>query len=133
MKNRCRRRREVVLNERDLPRMRAILAMTGISYSFEKMDQSERPRSIPITRTSREAVWAAVPLRRFALHHRKNASILQRFNGFTLLELLMVLCIIAIAFAALIPAVTSLEKSGGRRATLNSLLGGIEQARAEAI
>ncbi len=41
--------------------------------------------------------------------------------------------IIAIALAALVPAVTSLSKSGGRRAAMNSLLGGIEQARAEAI
>src|SRR5205823_14874954 len=41
--------------------------------------------------------------------------------------------IIIIALAALVPAVTSLSKSGGRRAARNSLLGGIEQARAEAI
>jgi len=41
--------------------------------------------------------------------------------------------IIVIALAALVPAVTSLSKSGGRRAACNSLLGGIEQARAEAI
>ena len=41
--------------------------------------------------------------------------------------------IIAIALAALVPAVTSLSKSAGRRAARDSLLGGIEQARAEAI
>jgi hypothetical protein len=41
--------------------------------------------------------------------------------------------IIAIALAALVPAVTSLSKAGGRRAARDSLLGGIEQARAEAI
>src|SRR5438046_3612172 len=41
--------------------------------------------------------------------------------------------IIIIALAALVPAVTSLSKSGGRRAARDSLLGGIEQARAEAI
>src|SRR5438477_7731269 len=41
--------------------------------------------------------------------------------------------IIIIALAALVPVVTSLSKSGGRRAARNSLLGGIEQARAEAI
>jgi prepilin-type N-terminal cleavage/methylation domain-containing protein len=57
----------------------------------------------------------------------------QAQRAFTLIELLMVLGIIAIAFTALVPAVTSLSKSGGRRAALNSLLGGIEQARAEAI
>src|SRR6266487_2422832 len=54
-------------------------------------------------------------------------------RGFTLLELLVVMGIMAIALAALVPAVTSLSKSGGRRAARNSLLGGIEQARAEAI
>src|SRR5438094_8866090 len=41
--------------------------------------------------------------------------------------------IVIMALAALVPAVTSLSKSGGRRAARNSLLGGIEQARAEAI
>jgi type II secretory pathway pseudopilin PulG len=50
-----------------------------------------------------------------------------------LVELLVVMGIITIALAALVPAVTSLSKSGGRRAALNSLIGGIEQARAEAI
>ena len=58
----------------------------------------------------------------------------QRFRAaFTLLELLMVLGIVALALAALIPAVTSLSKSNGRRAARDTLLGGIEQARAEAI
>ena len=56
-----------------------------------------------------------------------------RSRGFTLLELLMVMGIMAIALAALVPAVTSLSKSGGRRAARNTLLGGIEQARGEAI
>src|SRR6266571_1834156 len=54
-------------------------------------------------------------------------------HGFTLIELLVVIGIIVMALAALVPAVTSLSKSGGRRAARNSLLGGIEQARAEAI
>jgi prepilin-type N-terminal cleavage/methylation domain-containing protein len=54
-------------------------------------------------------------------------------SGFTLLELLIVVGIIAVALVALVPAVTSLSKSGGRRAARDMLLGGIEQARAEAI
>ena len=58
----------------------------------------------------------------------------QRYRAaFTLVEMLVVLSIIAIVLAALIPAVTSLSKAGGRRAARDSLLGGIEQARAEAI
>jgi prepilin-type N-terminal cleavage/methylation domain-containing protein len=56
-----------------------------------------------------------------------------REGGFTLLELLIVLGIIALMLVALVPAVTSLSKAGGRRAARDSLLGGIEQARAEAI
>jgi type II secretory pathway pseudopilin PulG len=54
-------------------------------------------------------------------------------TAFTLLELLIVMGIVFIALAALVPSITSLSKSGGRKAARNALLGGIEQARAEAI
>ena len=47
--------------------------------------------------------------------------------------MLIVLGLIAIMLVALVPAVTSLSKAGGRRAARDSLLGAIEQARAEAI
>ena len=57
----------------------------------------------------------------------------RRVSAFTLLELLIVLGIVAVMLAALLPAVTSLSKAGGRRAARDSLLGGIERARAEAI
>ena len=53
--------------------------------------------------------------------------------AFTLLELLVVIGIIAILMAMIAPAVTSLSKSNGRKAAIANLLGGIEQARAEAI
>jgi prepilin-type N-terminal cleavage/methylation domain-containing protein len=56
-----------------------------------------------------------------------------RSRGFTLAEMLIVVAIIGIMLVALVPAVTSLSKAGARRATRDSLLGGIEQARAEAI
>jgi prepilin-type N-terminal cleavage/methylation domain-containing protein len=54
-------------------------------------------------------------------------------GGFTLLELLAVMAMILLALAALVPAVTSLSKSSGRKAAISNLLGAIEQARAQAI
>lgn len=112
----------------------------------------DRRRNDPMTKAAtnrpgisriarREALWSGALLRRFSQSRSFAVSPVQRFNhstlqrraGFSLLELLIVLGIVAMALAALIPAVTSLAKSGGRRAALNSLLGGIEQARAEAI
>jgi type II secretory pathway pseudopilin PulG len=98
----------------------------------KKMERSKRAR---ITRILREAFWSASPLRRFWLHRPKNVSTPQRerASAFTLLELLIVMGIIVIMLVALVPAVTSLSKAGGRRAARDSLLGGIEQARAEAI
>lgn len=57
----------------------------------------------------------------------------ERVRAFTLLELLVVIGIISILLAAVIPAVTSLSKSSGRKGAISNLLGAIEQARAEAI
>src|SRR5205814_179682 len=55
-----------------------------------------------------------------------------RFRAFTLIEMLVVLGMIVILLSALVPAVTSLSKANGRKAAMANLLGGIEQARAEA-
>ena len=54
-------------------------------------------------------------------------------SAFTLVELLVVIGIISILLVAVIPAVTSLSKSSGRKAAVSNLLGAIEQARAQAI
>src|SRR5438067_5236221 len=56
-----------------------------------------------------------------------------RLRAFTLIEMLVVLGMIVILLSALVPAVTSLSKANGRKAAMANLLGGIEQARAEAI
>src|SRR5438093_7016136 len=73
------------------------------------------------------------PASRVERFNAPRRAVALREGGFTLLELLIVMGIIAMMLVALVPAVTSLSKSGGRRAARDSLLGGIEQARAEAI
>src|SRR5436190_18480625 len=56
-----------------------------------------------------------------------------RFRAFTLVEMLVVLGMIVILLSAVLPTVTSRSKANGRKAAMANLLGGIEQARAEAI
>ena len=57
----------------------------------------------------------------------------RRFRAFTLVEMLVVMGMIVILLSAVVPVVTSLSKANGRKAAMANLLGGIEQARAEAI
>ncbi len=78
------------------------------------------------------------PFRGFTVKQRERArgscrAVALREGGFTLLELLVVMAIIVLLLAGLVPAVTSLSKSNGRKAAIANLLGGIEQARAQAI
>lgn len=54
-------------------------------------------------------------------------------GAFTLIELLVVIGIISVLLVAVIPVVSSLSKSGGRKAAISNLLGAIEQARTQAI
>jgi prepilin-type N-terminal cleavage/methylation domain-containing protein len=54
-------------------------------------------------------------------------------HAFTLVEILVVIGVIAILLVAVIPAVNSISKSSGRKASAGALLGAIEQARSQAI
>ena len=108
--------------------------MTTVAYRIEHRFRPERShvslRQLPDR-------FAVSPFRRrsgcSSSDHRSPITDHAIRAGFTLLELLIVLGIIAIMLVALVPAVTSLSKAAGRRAARDSLLGGIEQARAEAI
>ena len=70
------------------------------------------------------------PLNRSTFHPFNQGKTL---NAFTLLELLVVIGIIALLLVAVVPAVTSLSKSTGRKGAISNLLGAVEQARAEAV
>ncbi len=54
-------------------------------------------------------------------------------SGFTLMELMVVMAIIILVAAFATPAFNSLSKSSGRKAAIGNLLGGIEQARSQAM
>jgi prepilin-type N-terminal cleavage/methylation domain-containing protein len=62
-----------------------------------------------------------------------NFAIQVRHSAFSLLELLVVIGIISVLLAALMPAVTSISKSTGRKGAIGNLLSLLEQARALAI
>lgn len=70
---------------------------------------------------------------RYAVAKASHSSLVTRHPAFTLLELLVVIGIIAILLVAVIPAVTSLSKSSGRKGAVSNLLGAIEQARVQGI
>jgi len=89
-------------------------AAAGNSQSALRIPQFARHSSLPIGRVAQ--LYAVT-----------------RHAAFTLLELLVVIGIISILLVAIIPAVTSLSKSSGRKGAISNLLGAIEQARAEAI
>src|SRR5947199_2743696 len=61
------------------------------------------------------------------------SSLRGRLRAFSLVVMLVVLGMILILLSVIVPAVTSLSKANGRKAAMANLLGGIEQARAEAI
>src|SRR5437016_7639259 len=89
------------------------------SYFVISASQRERARAFTLRQRERLSAFTLPKLR-------------ERF-AFTLLEILVVIGIIAIMMGLIVPAVTSLSKSNGRKAAIANLLGGIEQARAEAI
>src|ERR1043166_3105964 len=83
-----------------------------------------------ITPSSHEALWSASPLRRpWPPHRRKNASRLQRFNGFTLLELLIVLSIVAMLMVLIAPAFTTIKSGGDVTGAAYTIKGVLDTAR----
>jgi prepilin-type N-terminal cleavage/methylation domain-containing protein len=69
-----------------------------------------------------------------AVHNAAQPRLRRHFqHGFTLLEMMVVIAIMIIVAGFMAPALTSLSKANGRKAAIANLLGGIEQARAEAI
>src|SRR5713101_3892712 len=91
-----------------------------------KMERSKRAR---ITRILREALWSASPLRRLWLHRPKNVSSLQRFNGFTLLELLIVVGIIGLLMVLIAPAFTTIKGGGDVTSAAYTIKGVLDTAR----
>ena len=90
------------------------------------MERSKRSR---ITRSLREPLWTSSPLRRFSLYLPKNFSTLQRFNGFTLLELLIVLGIVAMLMVLIAPAFTTIKSGGDVTSAAYTVKGVLDTAR----
>ncbi len=57
----------------------------------------------------------------------------RKYSGFSLVELLTVVAIIAIMMAALAPSISSFTSTAGRRGAVNSLMNTFEQARVAAL
>jgi prepilin-type N-terminal cleavage/methylation domain-containing protein len=73
-------------------------------------------------------------LARSAVHNAAQPRFRHHFrDAFTLIEMMVVIAIMIIVAGLMAPALTSLSKANGRKAAIANLLGGIEQARAEAI
>src|SRR5882757_8556365 len=93
------------------------------------MERSNPPRVRRITRSSREALWSAAPLPRFSLNRRINASTVQRFNAFTLVELLIVLGIVGLLLVLMAPAFTYIKGGNDVTSAAYTIKGVLETAR----
>ncbi len=71
------------------------------------------------------------------LRHRpgKNAmnAIQRKYKGFSLIELLLVVGVIAMMMALIMPAISGFTSTAGRRGAVNSLMNTFEQARVAAL
>lgn len=60
-------------------------------------------------------------------------NIQRKYKGFSLVELLTVVAVVAIMMAALAPSISGFSSSAGRRGAVNSLMNTFEQARVAAL
>lgn len=67
------------------------------------------------------------------MNARRKATTSCKQSGFTLMELMVVVAIMILVAGLATPAFNSLSKSNGRKAAIGNLLGGIEQARSQAM
>ena len=90
---------------------------------------TEKPPMTRMSRILREALWSVALRRRFSLHRTENASTLQRFNGFTLLELLIVVGIMALLLVLIAPAFTTIKGGTDVTSAAYTIKGVLDTAR----
>jgi prepilin-type N-terminal cleavage/methylation domain-containing protein len=129
-----------------------VIPLRGQSGAFVICQKKmERSKEAPITQGSREAPWpaciaapsiarrSASRVRCFSLHHRKNVTTLpwapklrrrrQRVNGFTLLELLIVVGIIGLLLVLIAPAFTTIKSGTDSTSAAYTIKGALDTAR----
>ena len=90
---------------------------------------TEKPPMTRMSRILREPLWSVAVRRRFSLHRTENASTLQRFNGFTLLELLIVVGIMALLLVLIAPAFTTIKGGTDVTSAAYTIKGVLDTAR----
>src|SRR6188472_4764207 len=98
----------------------------GLPFPVLRQQICSRYRAQPATNSC--LVSSSAPMSLISTHLRHRIT---RHVGFTLIEMMVVIGIISIMLVAVIPIVSSLSKSSGRKGAVGNLLSAIEQARAQ--